>query len=249
MKDVRFKILSNREIASSVYELDLAGDASSITNSGQFVNIKVDGLFLRRPISICDYSDETLKLIYKVVGEGTKKISEIEAGDFLSALLPLGNGFDSSYAGANPLLVGGGVGVPPLYLLAKNLLEQAQYNTVINTVSVVLGFNSSEDIFYLDEFEKLGCDVYLTTVDGSNGKKGFVTDVLDKIDYSYVYACGPEAMLKALSENIKTSGQFSFEARMACGFGACMGCTKKVKGSYKRICKDGPVLFKEEILW
>ncbi len=245
MKDTNFEITSNKEIAKNVYQLDLVGDASTIQKPGQFVNLKIDGLFLRRPISICDFSKNSLRLIYKVVGEGTEKISKMEACESISALIPLGNGFDISYAGSNPLLIGGGVGVPPLYLLAKNLINQ----NPIKNLSIILGFNSAEDIFYVEEFKKLGCNVYLTTADGSLGIKGFVTDVLDEIDYSYVYACGREEMLKALDSKVKTSYQFSFEARMACGFGACMGCTKRLKDSYKRICKDGPVLFKEELVW
>ncbi len=247
MQDTNFKIIANKQIAKNVYQLDLAGDASGIQRAGQFVNLKIDGFFLRRPISICDYSDNSLRLIYKVVGEGTEKISQMKKGERISALIALGNGFDTTYAGSNPLLIGGGVGVPPLYLLAKNLLEQDAYS--IDTLSIVLGFNSAEDIFYVEEFMDLGCDVYLTTADGSLGIKGFVTDVLDKIDYSYVYACGPEKMLEALDKKVQTNYQFSFEARMACGFGACMGCTKRLKNSYKRICKDGPVLFKEELVW
>ncbi len=249
MKDTNFEIVANKEIAKNVYQLDLIGDASNIQRAGQFVNLKIDGLFLRRPISICDASKNSLKLIYKVVGEGTEKISKMEAGQSISALIPLGNGFDTSYAGANPLLIGGGVGVPPLYLLAKELINNDKNNQLINNISIILGFNSAEDIFYVEEFMELGCNVYLTTADGTLGIKGFVTDVLDSVDYSYVYACGREEMLKALDSKVKTSYQFSFEARMACGFGACMGCTKRLKNSYKRICKDGPVLFKEELVW
>ncbi len=249
MKDTSFEIIANNQIAKNVYQLDLVGDASTIQRAGQFVNLKIDGLFLRRPISICDASKNSLRLIYKVVGEGTEKISKMQAGESISALIPLGNGFDTSYAGAKPLLIGGGVGLPPLYLLVKELLNNDNNNQLLDTISIILGFHSAEDIFYVEEFKNLGCDVYITTVDGSKGKKGFVTDILDEVDYSYVYACGREEMLKALDSKIKTSYQFSFEARMACGFGACMGCTKRLKNSYKRICKDGPVLFKEELVW
>ncbi len=239
-----FKVIENKKISRYIYKLDLYGDASIIKSSGQFVNVKIEGLFLRRPISICDFTKDTITLIYKVVGEGTKKLSQLKSGSFLNVLLPLGNGFDISYSGQSPLLIGGGVGVPPLYLLAKELI-----NNNIDDLSIILGFNSIKDIFFVDEFKELTDKVYVTTMDGSYGTKGVVSDLLIGINYSYVYSCGPIPMLKALSEVIDTGYQFSFEERMACGFGACMGCTKKTQKSYKRICKEGPVLFKEEIVW
>lgn len=242
MKDCIFTIKSNELIAKSVYRLTLTGDTSEITNCGQFVNLKLDGFYLRRPISVCDKDGDTLTLIYKVVGKGTEKMSEMTRGDSVSVLTGLGNGYDLTKSGDAPLLIGGGVGVPPMYLLAKELIKKGC------KVSVILGFNTKDEIFYKKEFAELGCDVTVTTVDGSHGVKGFVTDALPE-SYSYFYTCGPEPMLKAVYKATVTSGQFSFEERMGCGFGACMGCSCKTLTGYKRICKDGPVLEKEEILW
>ncbi len=242
MKQGYFSILENKKLNDLVYKMTLAGDVSAITKPGQFVNIKLDGLFLRRPISVCDISDNILTIIYKVVGKGTENLSKMQSGS-LDILSGLGNGYDESLSGDSPLLIGGGVGVPPLYLLAKKLISQGK------KVSVILGFNKADEVFYYNEFKNLGCEVLVTTVDGSFGIKGFVTDAISKVDYSYVYTCGPEPMLKAVYKNIKTSGQFSFEERMGCGFGACMGCSCKTLYKNKRICKDGPVLFKEEIIW
>lgn len=241
MKQTLLKIISNEKLTETVFKMVLSGDISEIKKPGQFVNIKLDGLFLRRPISVCDIVGDKLTLIYKVVGKGTEKMSLMQSGT-LDVLTGLGNGYDVKESGEAPLLIGGGVGVPPLYLLAKELIKKNK------KVSVILGFNTKNEIFYESEFKSLGCAVTVTTVDGSYGVKGFVTDALPK-DYSYVYTCGPEPMLKALYKNIKTGGQFSFEERMGCGFGACMGCTCKTITGYKRICKDGPVMKKEEILW
>lgn len=245
MKQSIFEIKTNRALTSSVYEMELAGDTTDITASGQFVNILIAGLFLRRPISVCDYGENYLRLVYKVVGKGTEKMSQMVAGEKLDILTGLGNGYDLSLAGDNPLLIGGGVGVPPLYNLAKKLIEKGK------SVSVILGFNTKEEVFYKEQFESLGATVYITTVDGSQGVKGFVTDAMKGIiaDYSYFYCCGPEPMLKAVYNATKTQGQFSFEERMGCGFGACMGCSCKTLYGNKRICKDGPVLKKEEIIW
>lgn len=242
MKQSLFEIKSNVPLTNNVYKMTLTGDTSDITASGQFVNIKLSGLYLRRPISVCDCEGDTLTLIYKAVGKGTEQMSEMQSGS-LDILTGLGNGYDLSLSGDRPLLLGGGVGVPPMYMLAKELIKQGKQ------VSVILGFNTSSEVFYKDEFEKLGCKVYVTTVDGSQGEKGFVTDVMAKLDYTYFYTCGPEPMLKAVYRASVTSGQFSFEERMGCGFGACMGCSCKTVTGYKRICKDGPVLKKEEILW
>ena len=221
----------------------LSGDTSDIRVSGGFVNIKIDGLFLRRPISVCDFDENSLTLIYKVVGKGTESLSEMKEGEVLDLLVGLGNGYDTKKSGDAPLLIGGGVGVPPLYKLAKLLTAQGK------RVSVVLGFNSACDVFYEEEFRALGAEVRVTTADGSYGTKGFVTDAMGDIDYSYFYTCGPEPMLKAVHKATKTSGQMSFEERMGCGFGACMGCSCKTLTGYKRICKEGPVMEKEEILW
>ena len=243
MKQTIFEILSNKKIAKDVYEMVLEGDTSGIA-PGQFVNIKLEGLYLRRPISVCDYSDETLTLVYKVVGQGTLQMSEMVKGEKLDILTGLGNGYDTSKSGNAPLLIGGGVGVPPMYALAKKLISEGK------SVSVILGFNVSDEIFYKEEFERIGVRTYVTTVDGSVGTKGFVTDAVDLVgEYTYIYTCGPEVMLKAVYNKSNTSGQYSFEERMGCGFGACVGCTCKTKYGNKRICKDGPVLEKEEIIW
>lgn len=242
MKDCIFKVKSNELIAKSVYKMTLCGDTSEITNCGQFVNLKLDGFYLRRPISVCDVDGDTLTLIYKAVGKGTEKMSEMTEGEQLNVLTGLGNGYNLTKSGDAPLLIGGGVGVPPLYMLAKKLIKTGC------SVSVILGFNTRDEIFCENEFKALGCKVDVTTVDGSYGTQGFVTDALPE-NYSYFYTCGPEPMLKAVYRATKTSGQFSFEERMGCGFGACMGCSCKTVTGYKRICKDGPVLEKEEILW
>ena len=242
MKQSIFTILSNTALTDSVYKMVLSGDTSAITAPGQFVNIQISGLFLRRPISVCDYDGSTLTIIYKVVGKGTEAMRAMAPGEKLDILTGLGNGYDLSLTGDRPVLLGGGVGVPPMYNLAKKLLEQGKQ------VSVILGFNTKSEIFYENEFRALGCDVTVTTVDGSYGKKGFVTDALPQ-DYTYFYTCGPEPMLKAVYRATSTSGQMSFEERMGCGFGACMGCSCKTLTGNKRICKDGPVMRKEEILW
>ena len=243
MRESIFRIIDNTPLTETVYKMKLQGDVSDITSSGQFVNIKLDGLYLRRPISVCDCEGDVLTLIYKVVGKGTEQMAKMTAGEELNILTGLGNGYDISLSGDKPLLLGGGVGVPPLYMLAKKLIAEGK------KVSVVLGFNTKEEIFCEEDFKALGADVFVTTVDGSYGIKGFVTDAMKDIDYSYFYTCGPEPMLKAIFKASATSGQFSFEERMGCGFGACMGCSCKTVTGYKRICKDGPVLKKEEILW
>lgn len=242
MKDTVFTITENSNIAKNVYRMILAGDTSAIRNPGEFINIRLEGFYLRRPISVYDVSDSAVTIIYKVVGKGTQAMSRMTVGERLQVLTGLGNGYDLSLSGERPLLIGGGVGVPPMYLLAKRLLDQGK------RVSVILGFNTEEEVFGEDAFKALGCDVTVTTVDGSRGVKGFVTDALPE-DYTYFYTCGPEPMLKAVYKATATSGQFSFEERMGCGFGACMGCSCKTITGYKRICKDGPVLKKEEILW
>ena len=242
MKQSIFTILSNTALTDSVYKMVLSGDTSAITAPGQFVNIQLDGLFLRRPISVCDYDAQTLTIVYKVVGKGTEAMSKMGAGTKLDILTGLGNGYDLSLSGERPVLLGGGVGVPPLYNLAKKMIAQGKY------VSVILGFNTASEIFYEEQFKALGCNVTVTTVDGSYGVKGFVTGALPE-NYTYFYTCGPEPMLKAVYRASRTSGQMSFEERMGCGFGACMGCSCKTLTGYKRICKEGPVLKKEEILW
>ncbi len=242
MKDGLFTTLSNRQIAQDVFMTELSGDTSEIRNPGQFVNIAIDGLYLRRPISVCDCSEGKLTVIFKVVGKGTGKMAEAAPGDKFKVLTGLGNGYDLSKAGTRPLLIGGGVGVPPLYLLAKKLIEKG------SKPFTVMGFNSLQDVFFAEEFKKLGCDVAVTTVDGSLGIKGFVTDAMPS-DYTYFYTCGPLPMLKAVYGRTETSGQFSLEERMGCGFGACMGCSIMTANGPKRVCKDGPVFEKEELLW
>jgi dihydroorotate dehydrogenase electron transfer subunit len=242
-----FAILDNRQLTGNVYRMILAGDTGAITKPGQFVNVKIEGQYLRRPISVCDWEIGILTLIYKVVGEGTAKMATMEAGETLDLLVGLGNGFDTSLSGDTPLLIGGGVGIPPLYGLCKALLAEGK------NPSVILGFNTAAEIFLQDKFEALleGTDgnVFVTTVDGSAGTKGFVTDVMKDLTYSFFYTCGPMPMFKAIESVAKTSGQYSFEERMGCGFGACMGCSIKTKNGNKRVCKDGPVLMREEILW
>ncbi len=242
MKQSIFTIISNEALTRDVFKMVLSGDTSHVTNCGQFVNIQLDGLFLRRPISVCDYDEKTLTIIYKVVGKGTEAMAAMAPGQKLDILTGLGNGYDLSFAGENPVLLGGGVGVPPMYNLAKKLVALGK------KVNVILGFNTQSEIFYENEFKALGCDVTVTTVDGSYGVKGFVTDALP-VNYTYFYTCGPEPMLKAVYKATSTSGQMSFEERMGCGFGACMGCSCKTLTGYKRICKEGPVMKKEEILW
>ena len=243
MKQGIFEITENVALTQSVYKMVLRGDVSAITAPGQFVNIRLDGLYLRRPISVCDLQEDCVTIIYKVVGKGTEQMSRMQIGETLDVLTGLGNGYDMTLAGDRPVLLGGGVGVPPMYLLAKELIRQGKQ------ISVILGFNTRDEIFYEEEFRALGAEVFVTTADGSYGIKGFVTDALRESDYSYFYTCGPEPMLKAVYKAAKTSGQMSFEKRMGCGFGACMGCSCKTITGYKRICKEGPVMKKEEILW
>ena len=243
MKQGIFEITENTPLTASVYRLVLTGDTSAITAPGQFVNILLDGHFLRRPISVCDCADGRLTLLYKVVGKGTEQMSRMRPGECLDILTGLGNGYDLAEAGEAPLLIGGGVGVPPLYMLAKALIARGC------DVRVILGFNTATEVFYEEEFRALGARVTVTTVDGSYGRKGFVTSALAEAPYTYFYTCGPEPMLRALHGATETSGQYSFEERMGCGFGACMGCSCKTVTGNKRICREGPVLRKEEILW
>ncbi len=243
MKQGIFRITSNEKIARDIFKMTLAGDTSAITAPGQFVNIKLDEFFLRRPISVCDCVGENLTLIYKTVGRGTERMSRMGAGDELDLLTGLGNGYDTKISGGNPLLVGGGVGVPPMYMLCKELISEGK------NVTVVLGFNSKADVFYEDEFRALGADVHIATADGTYGTKGFVTDVIKDMQYTFFYTCGPEPMFRAMHKIMKTPGQYSFEERMGCGFGACMGCSCKTLTGNKRICKEGPVMESEEIIW
>ena len=244
MKQGVYIIVENRPLTADVYKLVLAGDTSACSVPGQFINIRLPERFLRRPISVCDWDDRTVTVLYKLLGGGTEYLSTLPEGTALDVLTGLGNGYDTSVSGARPLLVGGGVGIPPLYRLAKELIAEGKRPVVI------LGFNRKEDMFYKEEFSSLGAEIVVTTADGSTGIAGFVTDVVAAAEaYTYVYACGPTAMLRALDGVITTSAQYSFEERMGCGFGACVGCTTKTKTGYKRVCRDGPVLRREEILW
>ena len=240
-----YKVLSNEPLTPAVYRMVLEGDTQYITRSGQFINIELEGKFLRRPISVSDYDAQTITIIYKVVGGGTDQMSHMTPGTKLDILTGLGNGFNTENSAVKPLLVGGGVGVPPLYNLCKRLLSEGKKPMVI------LGFNTKDEIFYEEEFKALGVDVYCSTADGSHGTKGFVTDVIREkaLSFDYLYTCGPLPMLKALYDATEVDGEFSFEERMGCGFGACVGCTCKTKYGNKRICKEGPVLKREEIIW
>lgn len=243
MNDKILKIEDNERIAKDVYRMILSGDIESEALPGQFVNLKLDGLYLRRPISVCDFDRGILTIIYKNVGLGTEKMAEMNVGESVKVLYWLGNGYNASKSGERPLLIGGGVGIPPMYYLCRKLISEGK------KPSVILGFNKKEEIFLYDEFKRLGCEVYVSTADGSFGQTGFVTDVMKNLDYTYFYTCGPMPMFLAINRVANTSGQFSFEERMGCGFGACMGCTCQTVTGYKRICKDGPVLEREEILW
>ena len=238
-----FEIVSNKNLTGNTWEMVLCGDTSAITAPGQFVNIRIEGMYLRRPISVCNLQGDQLTLIYKTVGKGTERMARMAAGTRLDILTGLGNGYDLEKCGEQPLLIGGGAGVPPMYLLARKLIENGR------KPAVILGFNTAAEIFYEEEFKRLGVETIVTTVDGSYGVKGFVTDGMKNVSYTSVCCCGPEPMLRAVYNASETSGQFSFEERMGCGFGACMGCTCKTKYGNKRICKDGPVLVKEEIVW
>ncbi|MBQ7595742.1 MAG: dihydroorotate dehydrogenase electron transfer subunit [Clostridia bacterium] len=243
MKQIIMTVTENKRIAKNTFLMTLEGDTSSLTAPGQFINIKLNSFFLRRPISVCDYDENALTIIYKVVGGGTELMSGIKSGEKLDILCGLGNGYDIKKSGGRPVLIGGGVGIPPLYNLCKKLVEQG------DDVCVILGFNSADEVFFEEEFKNTGARVFITTADGSRGIKGFVTDALKDIEYSYFYTCGPMPMFKAVEAAAKTGGQFSFEERMGCGFGACMGCSCKTKYGNKRICKEGPVLEREEIIW
>ena len=242
MRQVIYTIVENTPLTANVYRMRLRGDTSAIVAPGQFINLQIGGLYLRRPISVCDWDGDGLVIIYKVVGKGTEALSRMAPGEALDSLSGLGNGYDLACAGARPVLIGGGVGVPPLYGLAKRLVAQGR------TVMVCLGFNTASEVFYEEEFRALGCEVRVSTVDGSCGAKGFVTAILPEHP-SHYYACGPEPMLKAVFKALPCPGQLSFEARMGCGFGACMGCTCETVTGYKRICRDGPVMRKEELIW
>ena len=241
MKQSIFTIVSNDALTASVYKMVLTGDTSAITAAGQFVDLRLPEKYLRRPISVCDYGENSLTLIYKVVGSGTEIMASLPVGTKLDVLTGLGNGYDTSLSGHRPVLVGGGVGVPPMFNLCKKLLAEGKHP------QVVLGFNTAEEIFLAEEFKALGADVHIATADGSVGTKGFVTDVIKDLEYTYFYSCGPMPMFKAMENVMITSGQYSFEERMGCGFGACMGCTIQTKNGYKRVCKDGPVFHREEV--
>ena len=241
--EVNYRVGSNRPIAKDVWELKLFGDNSRISRPGQFVNLRIDGCYLRRPLSVCAVDGDRLTLIYKVVGKGTEILSRMREGSVINALTGLGNGFDVSAGGASPLLIGGGVGVPPMYQLCRELIAGG------SSPIVALGFHRAEDVFYQKEFSELGAEVHLATADGSLGTKGFVTELVKPLQYTFFYACGPEAMFRALEAVLTTPGEYSFEERMGCGFGACMGCSIETLKGPKRICKEGPVFESKELLW
>ncbi len=243
MQKVFLETVSNEAIAENVFEMKLKGDISAITNAGQFVNVTVKDCYLRRPISVCDYDGNILTLVYKTVGKGTTIMGGLQKGTLIDTLVGLGNGYNIENGGERPLIVGGGVGVPPLYKLCKELIEKGSKPTV------VLGFNKKSEIFYKEKFENLGATVFVTTVDGSEGEKGFVTDVVKRLNYTYFYACGPMPMFRALEKVVVTDGEYSLEERMGCGFGACMGCSIMTKSGAKRVCKEGPVFKREDIIW
>ena len=243
MKQLVFTILENKPLTETVYKMRLSGDCTDFTRPGQFLNIRLEGLFLRRPISVCDWTEDSVTILYKVVGTGTRKMAGMKEGETLDILTGLGNGYDTEKSGAAPLLVGGGVGVPPLFGLCRTLIAEGK------TPTVILGFNTANEVFYEEEFKALGANVIVATADGSRGVKGFAAHAMEGLNYTYVYTCGPKLMLKSVYDAASTSGQFSFEERMGCGFGACMGCTCETKYGNKRICRDGPVLEKEEIIW
>lgn len=242
MKQGIFTAAENRPLTNKVSRLILAGDVSAIERPGQFVQLRLNGLYLRRPFSVCDRAEDSFTVVFETVGKGTAKLRDIQPGEKLDVLTGLGNGFDLSACGDTPLLIGGGTGVSPLYWLAKELLRQGKRPTAL------LGFNTAGDVFYETAFRALGVETIVTTVDGSYGIRGFVTDAMNR-EYTGFYTCGPEAMMKAVCEHTDKPGQLSFDKRMGCGFGACMGCTVKTKNGLKRICKDGPVLSSEEVLW
>lgn len=247
MQQVVLEVTENTALTDLVYRMRLSGDTSGCQKTGQFINIKVPGFYLRRPISVCDWNEEEITIVYKTVGHGTEFLADLPTGTVLDVLTGLGNGYDTSLSGDTPLLLGGGVGIPPLYALCKQLQKEGKQP------SAILGFNEAKELFLTEAFQSLlegtNGSVYITTVDGSVGTKGFVTDVMKDLDYSYFYTCGPAPMFRAIEQTAKTSGQFSFEERMGCGFGACMGCSCKTKNGNKRICKEGPVLVREEIIW
>lgn len=243
MKQGYFSIEKNFEIAANTFRMELTGDATALKKPGQFVNIKLDGFYLRRPISVCDYDNSHITLIYKIVGSGTETMSKLQEGEVLDLLTGLGNGYDTACSGDKPLLIAGGGGVPPMLNLAKTL------NAENKRVTAVLGFNKESEVFLENELKKVGAQVIVTTVDGSRGLKGFVTDAIITLDYTSFFACGPKPMYNAIRKIVRTEGQYSFEERMGCGFGACMGCSIKTRNGNKRICKDGPVFRSEEILW
>ena len=239
----KFTVASNRPLAQNIFEMRLAGNGGSIKSPGQFVSLKLPEKYLRRPISVCDADTESITLIYKVLGRGTEEMTRFPQGMELDVLTGLGNGFDVSKSGDRPLLIGGGVGLPPMYMLAKRLISAEKRPVVI------IGANTRSEVFYENEFRELGVQTVITTADGSRGIRGLVTDAMDGIDFDSIFACGPEPMLKAVYERSDAPAQLSFEERMGCGFGACMGCSCMTKYGAKRICRDGPVLHREEIVW
>ncbi len=239
-----YTIEENTLIARNTRRMRLTGDTGTLVRPGQFVQFRVPEFFLRRPLSVCDWDEQSLTLIYKVVGRGTEAMARMLPGVTADLLTGLGNGFDVKACA--PLLIGGGCGAPPLYRLCRDLIRAGCRPTVL------LGFNSKDEVFLEHEFQSLGADVTVSTADGTYGREGFVTEALPPGFFDTVYTCGPEPMLKAvfrLCAERGVSGQFSLEERMACGFGACMGCSIQTRSGARRVCLDGPVFSKEELLW
>ncbi|MBD5355694.1 MAG: dihydroorotate dehydrogenase electron transfer subunit [Bacteroides sp.] len=243
-----YRIISNRKLSHKTWVMTLSGETGCIEGPGQFVNVAIPGKYLRRPISICDYNHERgeVVLLYDVVGEGTDIMSKMCHGDKVDMLNGLGRGFSTDIECRRPLLLGGGIGCAPLMNLARCLIRQGKSPVAI------LGYNTAADGFGMEKwFEEIGMEAYIATVDGSAGTKGFVTDVIREknIDGDYFYGCGPLPMLRALCLGLEIPGEVSMEARMGCGFGACMCCSLETTVGSKRICKEGPVFRKEELIW
>lgn len=240
-----FTIKENRRIASDTYRMELSCGFMPETRAGQFVDIALDGFYLRRPIAVCDLSDDGMTICYKAVGKGTEYMSTLRPGMTLDLLTGLGNGFNVAACRDAALLIGGGLGAAPLHLLCRELKAAGK------KVSVVLGFNKAEEIILIEEYRKMGVEPGIATLDGSAGTKGFVGDVIARMspEYDRFYCCGPLPMMKAVCESLPTGGEASLEERMGCGAGFCYGCTRMTRGGAKRICKDGPVFDKEEIIW
>lgn len=245
MKQGLFQIYSNTQVADKVYLMRLLGDTSGFFCPGQFADVALDGRFLRRPFAATEWDSEGFSLIYKVVGQGTEQMTGLCNGDTLDILTGLGNGFDTSLCRYSALIVCGGLGASPVFSLARQLVSEGR------KVTVIMGFNKASDVFFVKEFESLGATVAVATMDGSVGIKGLVTDAIDalKPEFDCFYTCGPKVMMKAVCEKLQAPGQASLEERMGCGCGICYGCTCNTTKGARRVCADGPVFDKEDIIW